>query len=180
MNPAFLSSVYSCPAPPVSTHMPPGLPCPGCTQPRGRLLLETLSRSTAFEAPDGQRQAPVTTPAAALPPRLVRFFTQSVTLVRPPAEAHSTPGMCRAPALPQFPSRGCGTISGDRIQKLPLTRPDAGSRSGTVSDCADPQGLDAPFIVELFTARAFHATPRRCPPPTPDVAILGAPDAGWC
>ena len=45
------------------------------------------------------------------------------------------PGMCEAPAPPQFPSRGCGTISGTRIQKRPLTHPwDVGSRFGTVSD----------------------------------------------
>jgi len=49
---------------------------------------------------------------------------------------------------------------------------------GTVSDCAYRQGLDAPFIVELFAASRLTRTPGNVSYPIPGVATVEAPDAG--
>jgi hypothetical protein len=69
--------------------------------------------------------------------------------------ARAGSSVCAAPAPPQFPKPPAASISGDRIQKRPLTRLEPVSRFGSVSDSAHQQGLDAPFIVELFTGHAF-------------------------
>ncbi len=53
-----------------------------------------------------------------------------------------------------------GLISRARIQKLLLYPPWSGvSRFGSVSAAADWQGLDAPFIVELFMFRRLSGYP---------------------
>lgn len=86
--------------------------------------------------------------------------------------------VCKAPASPQFPRPPGVSISGARIQKLPLTRLEPVSRFGSVSDAIYQQGLDAPFIVELFTARAFAPRTGLVGSPTPRVTPVEAPDAG--
>ena len=102
--PSLLSSVSWCPAPPVSTHAFPGLPCPGSARPQGPApTRNTLPKCRLSNHLTDDHQAPVTTPAAALPPRLARSFTPSVTSVGSPEETHTTPGMYEASAPPQFP-----------------------------------------------------------------------------
>jgi len=69
-------------------------------------------------------------------------------------------------------------ISGARIQKRPLTHPQTVlSRFGTVSVATDWQGLDAPFIVELFTFRVFQRIPGGGQPPAGRCCHRPAPDA---
>ena len=71
-------------------------------------------------------------------------------------------GCVRAPARASFPVLG-RPISGARIQKLLPYPPWSGVSSfGSVSAAADWQGLDAPFIVELFTVCVFPQNPGGC------------------
>lgn len=87
--------------------------------------------------------------------------------------------MSEAPASASFPTKS-RLISGVRIQKLsPLPVLIYVSRFGSISAEADWQGLDAPFIVELFMLRFFGGCPKRisasadlrCRSPTPDASM---------
>ena len=69
-------------------------------------------------------------------------------------------------------------ISGARIQKRPLTRPELSfSQFGYVSAAIDWQGLYAPFIVELFTVCFFKQNPGACHAPAGRCHHRQAPDA---
>lgn len=127
-----------------------------------RLLLRPLSPSTAFEARDEPSHAPETNPAAAEVPALVMVFICQVTSL---SGVSRRDGGC-ASALP---SRHClhresqcasPTISGDRMEKRPLTpQPESFAvRHRLLTDSlASPRG---PFVVELFAAGGFSASPR--------------------
>lgn len=85
----------------------------------------------------------------------------------------------RLPPRHSFNSLGRASyFGGQKTETPPLPVSALCSRFGTVSDHAYRQGLDAPFIVELFAASRLTRTPSVVIRPVPGVATLEAPDAG--
>jgi hypothetical protein len=163
--PSALSSCLRTPAPPVSATTTahclagrsPKLPA-DFRRRFARLLLRPLSLSTAFEARDGPSHAPGTSPAAAEIPALVLFFVLQVTSLS--GVNRRDDGCVPGPSEPDTVcagSRGSDSpaISGDRMEKHPLTRQPASFavRHRLPQDSlASPRG---PFMVELFTVGRF-------------------------
>ena len=119
-------------------------------------------RLRGLNHPADMARAPVTTPAPAVLPRLALSFLGSVTLAGP-AESRARMHVRREPG--SHPVTFCGSTWTRfleveyRSSSLPA-RTSSLSRFGTVSDPTDQQGLDARFIVELFTDRPFLAAHR--------------------
>ncbi len=163
--PSALSSCLCTPAPPVSAATTAH--CLAGRSPKfpadfrrrfARLLLRPLSLSTAFEARDGPSHAPGTSPAAAEIPALVLFFVWQVTSLSGINRRNDgcVPGSSE-PDTVYAGSRGSDSpaISGDRMEKHPLTRQPASFavRHRLLQDLlASPRG---PFMVELFTVGSF-------------------------
>ena len=118
--PSPLSCVLLRPAPPVDAHTPPGLPCPGCVQTPSGPTWGTLIRVRRLKHRLNRRHRIPLRPPHSLrgyscpSPQQSRWLdAQASTLTR--HVRGSRPGMVSSPTA--------GLISGDRIQKRPLTHP---------------------------------------------------------
>ncbi len=124
---------------------------------RRLVLLGALSSDCGLSITGGHQPAPDTTPAATLLARLVWSFFTGVTsggFLRVPTR----PGMPRLPPRTRFAVHWTD-FRGENTEAPPYPPWPNHSRFGTVSPATGWQGLDAPFIVELFTFRVFDGYP---------------------
>ena len=162
--PSPLSCVHLCPAPPVSTHSPLQLPAEVAFGLRSgeRRRFPTWGTLIRVRRLDHRLTgpAPDTTPAATLLARLVMIWARRVTLVG--TECSSMGQVC--PGLPPRhsfePLLGAASFRRIEYRSFSLTRLALFARFGTVSLRPYWQGLDAPFIVELFTFHRFGGNPK--------------------
>jgi hypothetical protein len=169
-----------------SAHPPFPLPCgndtPSSASDRGRWgrgfassYLGHSHQSVAFETP-ADSPAPDTPPAATLLARLFLSFTTAVTLA-------GRSGVLAHPACPGLPPRHSfqshrGTDFGRQNTEAPPYPPGSSlADSACVSAVVHWQGLEAPFIVELFAVCFSRQNPGACQAPVPRCHHREAPDA---
>jgi hypothetical protein len=161
-NPSALSSLIfsptteTRPAPPVACQTTKPLPCSLFAGPRGPLLLEPLSPTTAFRSPSRFCLAPATTPVAAVVPVLGLTFIQSFTLL-----VVLPTGLMLYVRVSRHGIVSAGITSddfrGQNTEASPLSLSSRFSRFGTVSDWIHLQGL-SPLSRLSFSSWALKAT----------------------
>lgn len=173
--PSPLSCVRMRPAPPVARTRPLD-----CLAQVARRLLPAPTRGTLIRVrPLNHRltqPAPDTTPAATLLARLFLSCTTAVTWAgRVGVLARQVcPGL---PPRHSFRSRRGTDFRGKNTEASPYPPWPGFAASACVSAIVDWQGLDAPFIVELFTVCFSRQNPGGGQPPVPRCCHREAPDA---